>query len=152
MPRCALTRCLLLWWWDPSPQPAAGIPALEAAVVPLQPHSLHPPSAPQDPSSQLLWWLAVVCDPAISQPGQAEVAGTGKPPWWPRDRSSRVPWQALEAILAELAAVGGDRQRYLDDYYTRWLHRFNVGAAGVVSRGVGRDGEHSGCPAPDGQA
>lgn len=95
----------------------------------------------------MLWWLAVVCDPAISQPGPAEVAGTGKAGWWPRDRSVRPPWAALEAVLGEVVSAGGDRQRYLD-LYRNATHRFNVGAGGVLSRGVGPEGEHGGCPDP----
>ena len=94
----------------------------------------------------MLWWLAVVCDPSISEPGPAEVAGIGKPPWWPRDRSTRLPWAALDAILREVVAVDGDHQRYIDQYYRSWLHRFNVGAAGVLSRGEGPESARGACP------
>ena len=95
-----------------------------------------PPSPVQDNSSQLLWWFAVVCDAAISAPGPNELAGREPARWWPRDRSVRLPWAALQAILEQVVALGGDRRRYIQEQFLPGTHRFNVGAAGVLSRGA----------------
>ncbi|KAL4424793.1 hypothetical protein ABPG77_000833 [Micractinium sp. CCAP 211/92] len=89
----------------------------------------------QDASSRLLWWSAVVCDASLSTPGPEEAAGREPSRWWPRDRSSRVPWAVLQTILEEIVQVAGDRQRYLAGYFVPSRHRFHFTAQGVVSRG-----------------
>ena len=94
------------------------------------------PSPLQDTSSQLLWWHAVVCDAAISAPGPDELAGREPARWWPRDRSVRLPWAALQAILEQVVALRGHRQRYIQEQFLLGIHHFNVGAAGVLSRGA----------------
>ncbi|PSC75686.1 LRR repeats and ubiquitin-like domain-containing protein isoform A [Micractinium conductrix] len=89
----------------------------------------------QDASSQLLWWSAVVCDPSLSEPGPKEVAGQEPARYWPRDRSVRVPWPVVRAVLEEAVALRGDRQRYLDEFYLPGRHRFYFTADGVVGHG-----------------
>ena len=86
--------------------------------------------------------MLIVCDPTLSTPGPLEAQKTGPKAWWPRDRSVRLPWPALEAVLAEVAAAGGDRQRYMAEWYSAGRHRFNVGAAGVLKQG------RAACPKP----
>ncbi|PSC69482.1 hypothetical protein C2E20_6958 [Micractinium conductrix] len=96
----------------------------------------------KDATSQVLWWLAVLCDPAASTPGPLEAAGEGLPDWWPRDRNTRVPWAVLEAALRQAVAVGGDARQYQREYYATGRFRWHFGAAGVISQGE----RH--CPAP----
>lgn len=94
-----------------------------------------PPPAPlQDPSSQLLWWVLIICDPSISTPGPEEAASTGSKKWWPRDRNVRLPWSALEAALTQAVALGGDRQRYKEQYHRTKRNIFTVGPRGVLSQ------------------
>ncbi|KAI3437750.1 hypothetical protein D9Q98_000198 [Chlorella vulgaris] len=88
----------------------------------------------RDATSQLLWWVAVTCDPAASSPGPAELAGEGLEEWWPRDRDVRLPWSAVEEVLQQVVAAGGSQQRYRE-LYDAGLHRFNFDAAGGVTRG-----------------
>jgi len=76
-----------------------------------------------------------VCDASLSSPGPDEVAGREPSRWWPRDRSARLPWSVLEALLREIVEVGGDHQRYLHEYFVPGRHRLHFTAAGVVSRG-----------------
>ena len=103
--------------------------------------------APQDPSSPLLWWQAVICDPSLSVPGPEEEAQRKPARLWPRDRSARVPWPALEAVLQEIMAASGNRTAYLSQYYPNGKRRhFHVGPSGVLSRGGAR------CSLPAGNA
>lgn len=90
----------------------------------------------QDATSRVLWWVGILCDPSASTPGPEERAGSGLPEWWPRDRSSRVPWAALESALANVVAAGGSQERYLRDFYSANRHRFYFGASGVLGHGV----------------
>lgn len=83
----------------------------------------------------MLWWVAVLCDPAASTPGPSEQARQPPEDWWPRDRNVRLPWAAVEEVLQEVVAVGGSQQRYMEQYFDTWRHRFNFDAAGVISRG-----------------
>ena len=120
----ALHRCL---------QHAAGH---HTPVLPAQSTAARQRSpALQDATSQVLWWVGILCDPSASTPGPDEHAGTGLPEWWPRDRSSRVPWAALEAALADVVAAGGSQQRYLEHYAAN-RHRFYFGGGGVLGHGA----------------
>ncbi|KAL4435209.1 hypothetical protein ABPG77_001891 [Micractinium sp. CCAP 211/92] len=94
-----------------------------------------------DVTSQLLWWVLITCDPALSTPGPEEAAGIGSKKWWPRDRNVRLPWPALEAALAQALAAGGSRQRYLKDWWESKRNRLYFDSAGVVAQGG------AGCPA-----
>lgn len=79
----------------------------------------HPtPSRParrQDPELGTSWWTVRVADPALSQPGPYEAAGQQPAEHWARDRSARVPWDALrlvlEAAVTEAALGGTDAYR-----------------------------------------
>lgn len=86
-------------------QPAAPCPCPASTHGPPP----QPPRHLQDASSQLLWWSAVVCDPSLSEPGPKEVAGQEPARYWPRDRSVRVPWPVVRAVLEEAVALRGDR-------------------------------------------
>ncbi|KAL4451870.1 hypothetical protein ABPG75_007532 [Micractinium tetrahymenae] len=90
----------------------------------------------KDATSQVLWWVGILCDSSASTPGPEERAGTGLSDWWPRDRSSRVPWAALKLALADVVAAGGSQQRYLEKYYAANRHRFYFGAGGVLGHGT----------------
>ncbi|KAL4436680.1 hypothetical protein ABPG75_003819 [Micractinium tetrahymenae] len=94
-----------------------------------------------DGTSQLLWWVLVTCDPALSTPGPEEAAGTGSSKWWPRDRNVRLPWPALEGALAQALAAGGSRQRYLEEWFGSRRNLLYVTEDGVAAQGGG------GCPA-----
>lgn len=92
-----------------------------AASRPAPP--LRPPRrAPQDPSSKLAWWQVVVCDPALSAPGPVEqqglddTLGDGSSNY-PRNRSVRLTWAALEAALAQIVAARGSPRLYKRLYY-----------------------------------
>ena len=105
--------------------------------------------APQDPSSPLLWWQAVICDPSLSVPGPEEEAQRKPARLWPSDRSARLPWPALEAVLQEIVAAGGNRTAYLSQYYPGGKRRHvHVCPSGVLSRG----GTGGRCSLPAGNA
>ena len=89
----------------------------------------------------MLWWVGVVCDPALSTPGPTELARQPPEDWWPRDRNSRIPWALLEAALREVVAAGGSRQRYAERYYSKGLHRWHALPGGALHWGGAR------CPA-----
>ncbi len=134
MPTCAAPggcRLLLTRW--PSSLPTH--PSRLAFLLP----ALY--AAAQDVTSQLLWWVLLTCDPALSTPGPEEAAGIGSKKWWPRDRNVRLPWPALEASLAQALAAGGSRQRYLKDWWESKRNRLYFDSAGVVAQGG------AGCPA-----
>lgn len=89
----------------------------------------------QDKTSQLLWWLALVCDPGAWEPGPREAAGQPPQLWWPRDRSARVDWKALEVLLREIVEAGGSRERYLQEWWRVGGHQVSMGAGSNVTIG-----------------
>lgn len=89
----------------------------------------------QDATSQVLWWVAVVCAPEASTPGPDELRGEGLPEWYPRDRNARVPWSVLESALRQAVAAGGSQQRYLEQYYQAERHKFLLTDGGSVQWG-----------------
>ena len=123
-PACFLTARL------PHCPPASSLPACLTAR--LLPHCL--PVA-QDPTSRVMWWVPVICDPALSTPGPAEQAGQEPARLWPRDRSATFPWSVLEAILQDIVAAEGNQRRYLRRFFGSGAYRLNVGASGVLTRG-----------------
>ncbi len=102
------------------------------SAVHSAPHCLQ---TPQDATSNVLWWVGVVCDPAASTPGPTELARRPPEDWWPRDRNARVPWSLLEAALREAVLSGGDQQRYLEQYYTQGLHKWHLLPGGQLQWG-----------------
>eukprot|EP00887_Chlorella_sp_A99_P001146 scaffold14.g1146.t1 len=83
--------------------------------------------AAEDPSSQLLWFVIVLCDPEAWRPTFSEAR--------PVDRSTQLPGSALEAALGLVAQLRGDRRRWLAELYGRGMHRINVGPGGRLTRG-----------------
>lgn len=114
-------------------QPSA---LLFSRVAPHAPHTtiLHA-SASQDATSHVLWWVAVVCDPAASTPGPNELARTPPEDWWPRDRNARLPWEFLESALKEVVAAGGRRERYHEQYFDKGLHKWHLVPSGGIQWG-----------------
>lgn len=139
-PACRFVRAGLLqpaartvvWPWHAAtpacPPPAASPPP------PLVPLPCLLPAA-QDATSNVLWWVAVVCDPAASTPGPNELARRPPEDWWPRDRNARVPWALLEAALREAVVAGGSQQRYLEQYYRQGLHKWHLLPGGALQWG-----------------
>ena len=103
-------------------------------MLPQSPPCL-PPPAPraQDPSSSLLWWRAAICDPTLSTPGPWEVAKQWGANTWARDRSARLPWAALKALLQQIVAAEGDFLRYKREYFDTGRHQHNVVGGGAAS-------------------
>lgn len=68
----------------------------------------------QDPELTTSWWSLRIADPALSQPGPYEAAGQEPRSHWARDRSVRLPWHALQAVLeaAVAEAPAGDTDIY----------------------------------------
>lgn len=89
----------------------------------------------QDPTSRLLWWVLNIADPALSSPGPEERQQAGSKRWWPRDRSARLPWAALEALLARIVELGGDRERYLQEWHRTGKYLLDVDSSGAVQPG-----------------
>lgn len=122
-------------WWVAVPGGRVGT---SSGVLAPQPASLSPSRLLlQDTTSQVAWWVAVVCDPAISTPGPSELAGTPPEDWWPRDRNADVPWAALEAALQRVIEVGGDQRQYRQNYFAQGLHKLYLLPGGGMRWGGG---------------
>jgi hypothetical protein len=88
----------------------------------------------QDPTSQLLWWVLNICDPSLSSPGPEEQQKIGSKKWWPRDRSARLPWAALEVLLAQIVDADGKFQSYLQEWYRPGKYVQDVGSSGILGQ------------------
>lgn len=76
-----------------------------------------------DPTSQLLWWSIVACDGALSAPGIVEAEGVfdklqdKSTNNYARNRSVRLRWAALEAVLRRIVDARGKAEAYRRGYF-----------------------------------
>ena len=77
-----------------------------------------PPCLPaahvQDPDTQIMWWVLMVCDPGAWTPGEAdaEAERQGGRAYQLRSRDARVRWDALETVLQAVVDTDGSMKRY----------------------------------------
>ena len=87
----------------------------------------------QDPASQLSWFNYLVCDPAASEPGEFERAGSNATYLWPLNRLTRLSWDALRPVVE--AALATSPAQWRDELWPANANTFFLLPGGQVARG-----------------
>ena len=80
------------------------------------PHLQYPLFNAEDRESRVQWWVLQSCDPGAVVASAGEAAGVGSAREWAKNRSTRVPWSALDTALRKVARTGGDMGAYWRDW------------------------------------
>lgn len=90
------------------------------------------------PGAELHWWLLQVCDSTAYKPGNYEIEKVQPEHMWFRDRHAILEWSALEAVLKQIASIGGDTRKYQELFKKDkwWWQVFSGGKAKWGDRNI----------------